>query len=121
MIKKEYNTRKRKQERVRKKIKGTPEKPRLSVFRSLNRIYLQVIDDVNGVTLASASSLTKEIAEEIKSTKTKVAQSKIVGKHLGKIAIEKGIETVVFDRNGFGYHGRIQSVADGAREAGLKF
>ena len=121
MIKKDNKRRLRKQERVRKRIKGTPEKPRLSVFRSLSKIYLQVIDDVNGVTLASASSLSKEIAEELKNTKTKVAQSKIVGKFLGKVALGKGIETVVFDRNGYGYHGRIKSAAEGAREAGLKF
>ncbi|HPN38699.1 MAG TPA: 50S ribosomal protein L18 [Melioribacteraceae bacterium] len=121
MIKTDNNRRARKQERVRKKIKGTPEKPRLSVFRSLSKIYLQVIDDVNGVTLASASSLSTEIAEELKNTKTKLAQSKLVGKLLGKVALEKGIETVVFDRNGYGYHGRIKSAADGARESGLKF
>ncbi|MFH0734252.1 MAG: 50S ribosomal protein L18 [bacterium] len=121
MIKKDYNRRARKQVRVRKKIFGTPERPRLSVFRSLNQIYLQIIDDVNRVTLASASSVSKEIVEEIKITKTKIAKSKLVGKLVGKIALEKGITTVVFDRSGYEYHGRIQSVADGAREAGLKF
>jgi len=121
MIKKDYNRRARKKIRVRKKILGTPERPRLSVFRSLSKIYLQVIDDVNKITLVSASSLTKEIKDEIKNTKTKIAQGKLVGKYLGKLALEKGITTVVFDRNGYEYHGRIQSVADGAREAGLKF
>ena len=121
MIKKDYNRRARKQVRVRKKIFGTPERPRLSVFRSLSQIYLQVIDDVNKVTLVSASSISKEIAEQVKNTKTKIAKSKLVGNLAGKLALEKGITTVVFDRGGYEYHGRIKSVADGAREAGLKF
>jgi large subunit ribosomal protein L18 len=107
--------------RVRKKIFGTPEKPRLSVYRSLSQIYVQIIDDTKGVTLASASSLSKEISEQIKSTKGKVEKSKLVGNLIGKIALENKINEVVFDRNGFRYHGRIKALADAAREVGLKF
>lgn len=107
--------------RISKKISGTTERPRVAVFRSLNQIYAQVIDDVNRTTLVSASSLSKEIKEEIGKSKTKIDQSKLVGKYLAQKAIEKGINTVVFDRSGYRYHGRIQAVAEGAREGGLKF
>lgn len=103
--------------RVRKNIHGTPERPRLSVYRSNKEIYAQVIDDVNGVTLASASSREKEISTE--GTKSEV--SGLVGKKVAEKAIAAGVETVVFDRNGFIYHGRIKALADGAREGGLKF
>jgi large subunit ribosomal protein L18 len=121
MFLKDNKKRTRKKERVRKKIFGTTESPRLSVFRSLNNIYAQVIDDIKGVTIAEASTLSKEVAEEIKSVKGKVSKSKFVGKLVAKKAIEKGITSVVFDRNGYEFHGRIKSVADGAREGGLKF
>ncbi len=104
--------------RVRKKIQGSAEKPRLSVFRSNKAIYAQVIDDLQGTTLANASSQPKDIGEQ-KITKTEAA--KLVGKLIAERAIEKGIETVVFDRNGYLYHGRIKSLAEGAREGGLKF
>lgn len=107
--------------RVRKKIYGTSEKPRLSVYRSLTQIYAQIIDDDKGVTLASASSLSKEIAEQIKSTKGKVEKSKLVGNLIAKVALENNISEVVFDRNGFRYHGRIKALADAARQGGLKF
>lgn len=111
----------RKHFRVRKKISGTSEKPRLCVYRSLSNIYAQVIDDTKGVTLVEASSIAKELAEEIKNSKGKVSKSKLVGKLVAKKAREKGITAVVFDRGGLQFHGRIKAVADGAREGGLKF
>ena len=107
--------------KIRKKISGTSERPRLAVYRSLNNIYAQIIDDTNGNTLLSVSTLSKELAAELKSAKGKINRSKIVGKVLAKKAIEKNISTVVFDRNGYRYHGRIQAIAEGAREGGLKF
>jgi large subunit ribosomal protein L18 len=121
MIKRKNNNRLRSKIRIRKKISGTSEKPRLSIYRSLNNIYGQIIDDTNGKTLASASSLSKEIAEDIKSAKGKTAKSKLVGKLVAQKAVEQKITTVVFDRNGFRYHGRVQAFAEGAREGGLKF
>jgi large subunit ribosomal protein L18 len=121
MIKKENNSRLRSKTKIRKNVFGTPEKPRLSIYRSLNNFYGQVIDDSNGKTLVAASSLSKEIAEDIKSAKGKSAKSKLVGTLLAKKAVEQNISTVVFDRNGFRYHGRVQAFADGAREGGLKF
>lgn len=121
MIKRNYNSRLRSKAKTRKKLSGTAEQPRLTVFRSLNNIYAQLIDDVKGETIAAASSKNKEIAEELKSKKGKVSKSKLVGALIGKIALEKKISSVVFDRNGYRYHGRVQAVAEGAREAGLKF
>lgn len=112
--------RKKRHERVRQKVYGTPEKPRLNVYRSNNHIYAQIIDDVNGHTLISASTLDKELREKLDSTHNKGA-AKLVGDLVGKRALEKGIDTVVFDRGGYVYHGRIKELADGAREAGLKF
>ena len=104
--------------RVRKNISGTAERPRLSVYRSNKEIYAQLIDDVNGVTLGSASSRDKEISGT-EGTKTEVSVK--VGKRLAEVAKEAGVENVIFDRNGFIYHGRIKALADGAREGGLKF
>lgn len=104
--------------RVRYKISGTTERPRLSVYRSLKHTYAQVIDDFVGETLASASTLDWEIREELSTTGNKEA-AKLVGQLLGRRAQEKGIERVVFDRGGNKYHGRIQAVAEGARESGL--
>jgi large subunit ribosomal protein L18 len=103
--------------RVRKKVSGTPEKPRLAVFRSEKNIYAQIIDDVNAVTLVAASSLDKDF-EGIGSNKE---AAKLVGEAIAKRALDKGIKEVVFDRGGFVYHGRVQSLAEGAREAGLEF
>ena len=103
---------------IRQKISGTAQKPRLSVFRSNTEIYAQLIDDANGVTLASASSKDKEVAAQ-KVTKTE--KSKLVGAALAKKATALGLETCVFDRGGYLYHGRVKAVADGAREGGLKF
>lgn len=103
---------------IRKKISGTAQSPRLSVFRSNKDIYAQIIDDVNGNTLASASSRDKDIAAQ-KGTKTE--KSKMVGEAVAKKAVELGLASCVFDRGGFLYHGRIKAVAEGAREGGLKF
>ena len=121
MIKRNENSRLRSKTRIRKVISGTTEKPRLIVYRSLNNIYAQIIDDTTGITLVAASSLSKEISEEIKNSKGKISKSKMVGTILAKKALEKNISTVVFDRNGYRYHGRVQAIADGAREGGLKF
>ena len=106
--------------RLRKHISGTAERPRLNVFRSLNNIYAQVIDDEAKVTLVSASTLDKEI-KAVCQNGGNVAAAKEVGKLVAKRALEKGIDTVVFDRGGYIYHGRVQALAEGAREAGLKF
>lgn len=106
--------------RVRKKINGTVARPRLSVYRSSKHIYAQLIDDVAGVTLASASTLDKELVEKI-GNGGNVDSAKLVGELIAKRAKEKGHETVVFDRGGYLYHGRIQALADAAREAGLQF
>ena len=105
--------------RIRKKINGTPEAPRLAVYRSNKQIYVQVVDDLNGVTLLSASSKEKEVSAQtgIK----KIEQAKLVGKLLATKCKDKGIEKVIFDRSGFKYHGRVKSLADAAREGGLKF
>lgn len=106
--------------RVRRKLSGTSERPRLCVYRSLNQIYAQVIDDVKGVTLASASTLDKDV-KALCEGKSKSEQAKIVGETVAKRAMEKNIQEVVFDRGGYIYIGRVQALADGAREAGLKF
>jgi large subunit ribosomal protein L18 len=105
--------------RIRKNISGTAQKPRLAVFRSNKQIYAQVIDDLNGVTLLSAGSKEKEIAA--KTGIKKIEQAAHVGKLLAAKCKEKGIENVVFDRSGYKYHGRVKSLADAAREGGLKF
>lgn len=106
--------------RVRKNLFGTPERPRLTVFRSTNNIYAQLIDDVNRVTLVSASTLDKEIKSAVEHTGNKEAARK-VGELIAKRAVDKGYKSVVFDRGGNIYHGRIAEVATGARETGLEF
>jgi large subunit ribosomal protein L18 len=106
--------------RIRKRITGTPEQPRLSVFRSAKHIYAQVIDDVAGRTLVAASSLEKEVGENSE-LKGKTARAVHVGKLVAKRALDQSIKSVVFDRNGFLYHGRVKAVSDGAREGGLDF
>lgn len=108
--------RKSKHERVRKKIKGSAEKPRLVIFRSLKYIYAQVIDDFSGTTLVSASSL-----KGFSGSKDTTETAREVGKLIGKLAMEKNIQKVVFDRGGYLYHGRVKALADGARESGLQF
>lgn len=108
----------KKHKKIRNKINGTSERPRLSVFRSNNNIYAQVIDDVKGVTLTSASTLDKDLKLE----KTNdVEAAKVVGESIAKKAMDKGIETVIYDRGGYIYHGKVKALADAAREAGLKF
>jgi large subunit ribosomal protein L18 len=106
--------------RVRKKVFGTPDCPRLSVFRSLKEIYAQVIDDVDGHTLLSASSIDVELRGKLDGLK-KIEQAREIGKAVAERAKGKGIESVVFDRGGFRYTGRVKALADGAREGGLKF
>ena len=103
--------------RVRGKISGTPERPRLNVFRSNANIYAQIIDDVNGVTLVSANTLEKEFEGSTGNTEA----AKKVGQLVAQRALEKGIQEVVFDRGGYVYHGRVAALAEGARESGLKF
>jgi large subunit ribosomal protein L18 len=106
-------------ERIRKKLTGTAERPRLNVYRSLNHIYVQVIDDLHGQTLVSASSAEGE--REQKRTGGNVAAAKTVGKAIAERAKAKGVKKVVFDRGGYIYHGRVKALADAAREAGLEF
>ncbi len=106
--------------RVRKKVSGTPERPRLAVFRSEKHIYAQIIDDINAVTMVSASSVEKDIKSQIAKTWNKEGAKKI-GEVIAKRALEAGISEVIFDRGGFKFHGRIKELADGARAAGLKF
>jgi len=113
MIQSKKDSRQRVRYTIRKKVSGTSERPRLAIFRSNKDIYAQVIDDVNGNTLASASS------KEAKGTKTE--QATVVGKLIADNAKKAGVETVVFDRGGFLYHGRVKALADSARDAGLKF
>lgn len=110
----------RRHQHVRKHVSGTPERPRLNVFRSLNHIYAQIIDDVAGHTLASASTLDSEVRDQVAGL-TKTEQAKIVGKVLAERALARGIKQVVFDRGGYKYHGRVQALAEAAREAGLDF
>lgn len=105
--------------RIRKKISGSSDIPRLAVYRSNKQIYVQVVDDLNKITLVSASSKEKEIAAKTGIKKTE--QAKLVGKLLASKCKEKGIEKAVFDRSGYKYHGRVKSLADAAREGGLKF
>lgn len=110
----------RRKRRIRKKIFGQTAKPRMSVYRSNKSIYVQVIDDVSGLTLVSASSIDPDAREEVKGL-GKIDQAKVVGKLVAARALAQGLEEVVFDRNGFIYHGRVAAVAEGAREGGLRF
>ncbi len=107
--------------RIRKKVMGTAERPRLTVFRSLNHIYAQLVDDLTGRTILTVSSLDKEVVPKAKTGKGKIEAGKLVGKRLAALAKEKGIDRVCFDRSGYLYHGRVKAVADGAREGGLNF
>ena len=114
------DSRARRHQRVRAKVTGTADRPRLNVFRSLSHIYAQVIDDSQGVTLVSASSLDAELKAEM-TGKKKGEQSKLVGIAIARRALAAGIKAVIFDRGGYKYHGRVKAVADGAREGGLEF
>jgi large subunit ribosomal protein L18 len=117
---KKHELRQKRHARVRRKVAGTSERPRLAVFRSVNHIYAQVIDDSQGKTLAAASTMDPELRKSLKSGGN-VDAAKAVGKLVGERAKERGVEQVVFDRGGFMYHGRVQSLAEAAREAGLQF
>ena len=122
MINKKSRTevRLKKHRRVRNRLSGTTERPRLAVFRSNNHMYAQIIDDTVGNTLVAASTVEKEVKAELEKTNN-VEAAAYLGKVIAKRAIEKGIDTVVFDRGGFIYHGKVQALAEAAREAGLKF
>jgi large subunit ribosomal protein L18 len=117
MSKVKLNRRTRIKKRIRKNISGTTSRPRLTVFRSNKQIYAQVIDDIKGVTLVSAASLKDENTQKV----TKLEQAKLIGKQIAEKATEAGIVEVVFDRNGYLFHGRVKALADSARESGLKF
>jgi large subunit ribosomal protein L18 len=112
---------KRRQRRVRKKIRGTDTHPRLCVYKSLKQIYAQIIDDVNGRTILGASSLSPEVRKLLGEKDNKTQVGKKVGLYLAQLAKDKGIGQVVFDRNRYRYHGRVKALAEGAREGGLKF
>ncbi len=112
--------RERRKLRIRRKINGTPERPRLSVFRSAKHIYAQVVDDVAGRTVAHASTLSREVRKEVAET-SKLDAAKRVGQAIAKLLLAKGIDKVIFDRSGYLYHGRVRALADAARAAGLKF
>ncbi|EAX47591.1 ribosomal protein L18 [Thermosinus carboxydivorans Nor1] len=122
MLRKESRNvlRKKRHLRLRKKIVGTAARPRLNVFRSLNHIYAQIINDQTGTTLVSASTMDKEIREQVKYGGN-IEAAKVVGAAIAKRALEKGIKQVVFDRGGYVYHGRVAALAEAAREAGLEF
>ena len=112
--------RRRRHKRVRKVVVGTGGRPRLNVFRSLNQVYAQVIDDSQGYTIVSASTLDPELRDRVKGL-SKTEQAKLVGELVAKRALAKGVDQVVFDRGGYLYHGRVQALAEAAREGGLKF
>lgn len=117
MIDRKVTRRKSIRQRIRNKIKGTASRPRLSVYRSNKQIYAQLIDDINNATICAASTRSAEVDTKI----TKVEQAKLVGKVIAEKAGQAGVEEVVFDRGGYLYHGRVKALAEGAREAGLKF
>ncbi|MBD3180707.1 50S ribosomal protein L18 [Candidatus Poribacteria bacterium] len=106
--------------RVKKKLSGTSERPRLCIYKSIKHIYAQVINDENGTTLVTRSTLSPDVQGEL-SDGNNIETAKIVGKAIGKAALDKGIEAVVFDRSGYRYHGKVKALADAAREAGLRF
>jgi large subunit ribosomal protein L18 len=112
--------RRKRQKRIRRKVSGTQERPRLCVFRSTKHIYAQVIDDTQGTTLVAASTMEPDIRQG-QEFENKTAAARLIGKRIGERASEKGIRSVVFDRGGFMYHGRVKAVSEGAREAGLDF
>jgi large subunit ribosomal protein L18 len=120
MSKSRNEMRQRRHQRVRRKVSGTPERPRLNVFRSLDHIYAQIVDDVQGRTLVAASSVDKELRVELRSL-NKTEQAKRVGALLARRAQAAGVKQVIFDRGGYLYHGRVKALADASREAGLEF
>ena len=112
--------RKRRHQRLRQKVKGTAERPRLCINRTARHIHAQLIDDVAGVTVASANTLQKEMADQIEGAKGNREAAKVIGENLARIAVERGVESAVFDRNGYRYHGVVQDFADAVRAGGLK-
>jgi large subunit ribosomal protein L18 len=121
ITKKKIEHRSRLQVHIRKRVVGTPERPRLAVFRSLKHVYAQIVDDSTGTTILSVSDISKEVRDQFKELKGQIALSKKVGELAAKKALEKNITQVVFDRGGYLYHGVVKAMADGAREGGLKF
>ncbi|MCX2725911.1 50S ribosomal protein L18 [Thermomicrobium sp. 4228-Ro] len=119
--KRRLSPRKRRHLRVRARVFGTPERPRLNVFRSNKHIYAQIIDDSRGHTLVAASTLEREVRERFPDPHPKVEEARVVGQVIGERALAQGITKVVFDRGGYKYHGRVKALADGARAAGLQF
>ncbi len=111
----------RKKQHIRKRVFGTPERPRLVVYKSLKHIYAQLVDDVNQRTITGVSTLTKELQPELAQAKTKLKQAEVVGAGIAKKALALNLDKVVFDRNGYIYHGRVRAVADAARKGGMKF
>ena len=120
-----WNTKEKQRERrhlrLRRRLSGTTDRPRLTIYRSLNQIYAQIVDDTTGKTLVSVSSLTKDLKAKVASAKSKVERSKLVGRAIAERAKAAGVTQVRFDRAGFLYHGRVKALADGAREGGLTF
>jgi large subunit ribosomal protein L18 len=114
-------TRERRHRHILKSVRGTVARPRLVVFRSNKHIYAQVIDDLTGHTMFSASSLSKTISDDVAKAKGKIEQAKLVGKYLAEVAKSKDVNNIVFDRGGYLYHGRVKALAEGAREGGLQF
>jgi len=121
ILKNTLERRMRRKGRIRTRIRGNATRPRLAVYRSLKHIYAQIIDDAQGRTIVSASSLSKDVRDQVKDAKSSMEVCRLVGMVAAKKAIERNIKEVVFDRSGYLYHGRVKAVADGAREAGLKF
>jgi len=113
--------RQRLKERIAKKLRGTSQRPRLTVYRSLHHLYAQVVDDTNSKTIVAASTLSSDLRDELKNIKDKKEIAKRVGMHVAKKALAQNVKKVVFDRSGYLYHGIVKSIADGAREAGLEF
>lgn len=120
-IKDKRENRLKRKKRVRKKIKGTPERPRLTVFRTAKHIYAQIVDDNNGRTLVATSTISQDFKSKAKGISGNIKGAILVGETIGKKGIEKGIKKIIFDRNGFLYHGRIKALADAARKSGLIF
>lgn len=119
-IKAKIKARLARKSRVRKQVSGTPERPRLTVYKSLKHIYVQIVDDATGQTLAAASTMGRDVRDDLKKTAT-VEAARIVGLAIGRKALSRDITKVVFDRNGYPYHGKVKALADAAREAGLQF
>jgi len=121
ITKNRVENRRRVKAHIRLKITGTTERPRLTIFRSLKHVYAQIVDDMTGKTLVSVSDISKDVKEQLKDVKGQMKLAKQVGQLAAKRAIEKNIKEVVFDRNGYVFHGVVKAMADGAREGGLKF